>query len=876
MYLDTLKVSTLEQTASQTSAKGGKGNPDLITWDYGKEISLSLEDALFTPASQSLMWGGKFGVKKPKIQGLWNPYIYPKDEYGRTQYLTKKELTPDLSANGQIAFLNGDGDTVATFTPTTMNIPLKLSDGTEVTKYTKNGTNYSMVMTNVPAITDGLVTYVLCCDTSTLAMFNWHQHFVDALGGSGAFYDENNVEVIISEAELGRLIPMSAEGDSICRQGQTDNFWAMLNSNNIVAEGPLVPFIDSTQLVLNPETTAESVVVSFICPCDGSTKYMEYVPAEGEWKYEDITDYAVGYKCPKGYDTGERENSEATTAKIVNTYYWNVGGANSVLAQLKQAEIDNPSKFRGRPERAEIVVDNYGQFDFTLFDMEVLKGTSDGETITLNDQDADSFCIYTPIQSCDDIVGDMSTACGSDVKAYGYEWKKVDMKMTSLEGEQDMYYLENANLRYRVPRNSTQKEIMIAREGLYETVAAVSDADLTELATYEQATATGYEWKKSNDNEITSMTDLTRQNTQSYSYGYFVNPYDASIDFYLNIRITTPQSNVNNSNEHTIRILLGRFFIVADWNFSGDTAYDLTYPIESGMEDVKILERMEKCKATRTFAIDANKNLAMNNYRNMTEYSNSNLTVYIDPKTMKPYEPNTGSFTRANGDVVTGNLRVIKQYEIYYKWTRTVAPDYTSLGNRIIVDAEHFPGTYRVVGETFARARDDGKDQRYQFEIPLAKLAADTNLTLQADGDPTTFTMNFKVLRRDDGVMVKLTQYNVDCNYYDGYASGSTKVVPFDTTDENIDNTLEMTSVASLRLTSPLTQTRNFETNGPDVNVTENLRAVIDSTTTTRQSTFDTTTLEDITTSVDVTNNTVELQPNEFTATVANEEEVGE
>ena len=30
LYLDTLKVSTLEQTAENTSARGGKGNPELI------------------------------------------------------------------------------------------------------------------------------------------------------------------------------------------------------------------------------------------------------------------------------------------------------------------------------------------------------------------------------------------------------------------------------------------------------------------------------------------------------------------------------------------------------------------------------------------------------------------------------------------------------------------------------------------------------------------------------------------------------------------------------------------------------------------------------------------------------------------------------
>lgn len=33
LYLDSLKVSTVEQTAESTSARGGKGNPELITWD---------------------------------------------------------------------------------------------------------------------------------------------------------------------------------------------------------------------------------------------------------------------------------------------------------------------------------------------------------------------------------------------------------------------------------------------------------------------------------------------------------------------------------------------------------------------------------------------------------------------------------------------------------------------------------------------------------------------------------------------------------------------------------------------------------------------------------------------------------------------------
>lgn len=57
LYLDTLKVSNIETTAEDVSAQGGWGNPKLITWEYGKEVNLTLEDALFSPASLEVMMG---------------------------------------------------------------------------------------------------------------------------------------------------------------------------------------------------------------------------------------------------------------------------------------------------------------------------------------------------------------------------------------------------------------------------------------------------------------------------------------------------------------------------------------------------------------------------------------------------------------------------------------------------------------------------------------------------------------------------------------------------------------------------------------------------------------------------------------------------
>lgn len=57
LYLDTLKVSTIEQTAESVDARGGKGNPKLVTWDYGKEITVTIEDALFSAKSMAIMFG---------------------------------------------------------------------------------------------------------------------------------------------------------------------------------------------------------------------------------------------------------------------------------------------------------------------------------------------------------------------------------------------------------------------------------------------------------------------------------------------------------------------------------------------------------------------------------------------------------------------------------------------------------------------------------------------------------------------------------------------------------------------------------------------------------------------------------------------------
>ena len=82
---------------------------------------------------------------------------------------------------------------------------------------------------------------------------------------------------------------------------------------------------------------------------------------------------------------------------------------------------------------------------------------------------------------------------------------------------------------------------------------------------------------------------------------------------------------------------------------------------------------------------------------------------------------------------------------------------------KIDVSANGFPGTYYITGDTYARSETTGKDDFFQFVIPKAKVLAESNtITLEAEGDPTVFSMNLKVLRPKDGVMMKLIQYDFE------------------------------------------------------------------------------------------------------------------
>ena len=95
-------------------------------------------------------------------------------------------------------------------------------------------------------------------------------------------------------------------------------------------------------------------------------------------------------------------------------------------------------------------------------------------------------------------------------------------------------------------------------------------------------------------------------------------------------------------------------------------------------------------------------------------------------------------------------------------WTVEVEQEDAAI--EITISPNTFPGTYKVVGDTFMRSEKTGKDEPFQFVIGKAKVLSEVTITLEAEGDPSTFEMQLNVLRstneRGENEMMKLIRYN--------------------------------------------------------------------------------------------------------------------
>lgn len=224
--------------------------------------------------------------------------------------------------------------------------------------------------------------------------------------------------------------------------------------------------------------------------------------------------------------------------------------------------------------------------------------------------------------------------------------------------------------------------------------------------------------------------------------------------------------------------------------------------IETDIHELEVIDRMEKCIVKDRKGLEiSTKKQKENLLRYYKDDKTSSYTIFYDAKTMLPLLQvnDAGKVLGWDGDKDDDNDGILEETDkfrikigtVYYKWTRTVkykeSEDDGILGRTLVIDAETFPDDYKIVGETYIREQKTGKDQRYQFVIHRANVSSDTSITLQADGDPTTFSMQIDVLTPPNDIQMELKQYNVE----DNLLEGGTRIVPqrsrYTYTPTNID-----------------------------------------------------------------------------------------
>ncbi len=187
LYLDTLKVSTIEQTAETSDARGGKGNPKLITWDYGKDITVTLEDALFSAKSLSIMFGN--GTVSATTENVQKTVMARVAEDGKIEYFMADTLINGSSVRKKVYFTTpknglGDGILFNAANPTIHikkvtseeGYVLKLTTETSTSNYTGEVEVDSTVTQTTPdgyTIEKGdkvFITYEISANTKTISV----------------------------------------------------------------------------------------------------------------------------------------------------------------------------------------------------------------------------------------------------------------------------------------------------------------------------------------------------------------------------------------------------------------------------------------------------------------------------------------------------------------------------------------------------------------------------------------------------------------------------------------------------------------------------------------------------------------------------------
>jgi hypothetical protein len=111
LFLDSLRMSTLEIGAETVYARGGRGNPRRIGWDASKDVDIQGEDCLISPEQLSLLLGSTLATGTQYV-----PITERQVITGTSMTLTGTPYRAALSTYPMSIFTNSnnDGSTIGT------------------------------------------------------------------------------------------------------------------------------------------------------------------------------------------------------------------------------------------------------------------------------------------------------------------------------------------------------------------------------------------------------------------------------------------------------------------------------------------------------------------------------------------------------------------------------------------------------------------------------------------------------------------------------------------------------------------------------------------------------------------------------------------
>ena len=325
-------------------------------------------------------------------------------------------------------------------------------------------------------------------------------------------------------------------------------------------------------------------------------------------------------------------------------------------------------------------------------------------------------------------------------------------------------YVKNRPYHWYMKIESGAKSIGVVPNKIFDNVGKAYKVDTSKIVVSEMPTqSSGEEYKFS----VIYLINPTEKITKTYNEQIVLTKENVVADAGLGVNLKNAKFLrilVDNNNNYSAQLSKGTaespdaLWKLSDWSATDEVDLELFKGIDMWLKFDSInemtyflLTKYEKnISYIGTRDIDySNKKADLNEAENETDVDKTTegrLWAYVSPKSMKPFDDDYW----------------FSQGEPYFIKSLTLATKEKKLkAHTIRVTAGQFPGMYMLVGETYIRDRDTGKDERLQLKFPLAKVRSEQTLTLQADGDPTTFNMALEIARPENGIMMEITPYEV-------------------------------------------------------------------------------------------------------------------